>query len=83
LLHFKQVGLFLSDAHKEQVRQGLVMGHFLSWESGPRQVVGIGLAIFADQGIRHALCFDESCVRKRRSFQFRAVGPLPAAWQYN
>ena len=31
LLHFMQVGLFLSDSHKEQVRQGLVMDLFLSF----------------------------------------------------
>jgi hypothetical protein len=30
LLHFKHVGLFLSDSPKEQVRQGLVMRTFLS-----------------------------------------------------
>jgi hypothetical protein len=30
LLHFMQVGLFLSDPYREQARQGLVIGPFLS-----------------------------------------------------
>jgi hypothetical protein len=50
LLHFRHVGLFLSDSHREQVRQGLVMGAFLSLGSGARTGCRIALTIFARDG---------------------------------
>ena len=65
LLHFKQVGLFLSDSHRSQVRQGLIMRAFLSLNCVADPVsFGIGQPIFANVSNRYALYFYEPRMRK-------------------